>query len=144
MALYNQLASTPSYGDIPAKNYGGSTLSAKTAVIVDTSNVTSVTSAAANDGVGVAVAGAAGVPVVGVLLEDIATLSTGRLRTSGIAVMKCEGTITAGTLLQVSVTASKVGWAKALTAAKAQIGMALSSSTDGEDILVLLQPANNA
>jgi len=142
MAQYNQLASTPSYGDFPVKNYGGSTLSAKLGVILDTSNVISPTGS--NDAIGVAVPGSAGVPVFGVLLEDIAASGTGRARTSGIAVMKCEGTITAGTLVQVSTTASKVGWAKAQTAASAQIGMAVSSSTDGEDILVLIQPAKNA
>ena len=142
MAQYNQFASTPSYGDVPVKNYSGSTIAAALAVIVDATNVVSPTSS--NDAIGIAVPGAAGVPVVGVTLEDVAAGATGRSRTSGIVAVKCEGTIAAGTLVQASVTSSKVGWAKALTSAKAQIGMAVSSSTDGELILVLLQPANNA
>lgn len=143
MAQYNQMGATPNpYTDIPVKNYGGSTLPANTAVIVDTSNVISPTSS--NTFPGVAVPGSAGVPVAGVLVADIAAGASGLLRTGGVALIKCEGSITAGTLVQASTTSGKVGWAKALTSAKAQIGMALSSSTDGELILVLLQPANNA
>lgn len=142
MAQYNQLASSPQGGDISVKNYDSSTLAANLAVIVDTSNVVSPTST--NAAIGVALPGSAGVPVVGVTTADIAAGAMGLVRTSGVALVKCEGTITAGTLVQASVTSSKVGWAKALTSAKAQIGMAVSSSTDGELIAVLLQPANNA
>lgn len=144
MSDYNQIAAIPNpYTDIPVKNYGVSTLNANTAVIVDTSNVVSPTSSS-NTLPGVAVPGSAGVPVAGVLTADIAAGANGLLRTGGAALIKCEGSITAGTLVQASTTSGKVGWAKALTSAKAQIGMALSSSTDGELILVLLQPANNA
>lgn len=142
MAVYEQLSSTPSYGDFPFKNYSGSTISANLAVIIDTSNVVSPTGT--NNAAGIAVPGSAGVPVVGVTVVDIAAGATGLVRTSGIALIKCEGTITAGTMVQVSTTSSKVGWAKAQTSATAQIGMAVTSSTDGELIAVLLQPAKNA
>lgn len=144
MADYNQIASIPNpYTDLPAKNYSGSTIAAALAVIVDTSNVVSPTSSS-NTLPGIAVPGSAGVPIFGVTVTDIAAGANGLIRTGGAAWIKCEGSITAGTLVQASTTSSKVGWAKALTSAKAQIGMALSSSTDGELILVLLQPANNA
>lgn len=136
MAQYNQLASTPAYFDLPVKNYGVSTLSANLAVIIDTSNVVSPTST--NDAIGVAVPGSAGVPVLGVTLADIPAGATGLVRVVGVAAVKCEGSITAGTLVQASTTSSKVGWAKAQTSATAQIGMAVSSSTDGELILVAL------
>lgn len=142
MAQYNQISDVPAYGDFPFKNYGGSTIPANVAVIIDTSNVVSVTGS--NNAIGIALPGSAGVPVVGVTKADIPAGATGIVRTSGIAAIKCEGSVTAGTLLQASVTSNKVGWGKALTAAAAQIGMALTSSTNGELIDVLLQPANNA
>ncbi|MFI0433148.1 MAG: capsid cement protein [Candidatus Nanopelagicales bacterium] len=142
MAVYEQISSTPSLGDFPFKNYGGSTVAANLAVIIDTSNVVSPTGT--NNAAGIALPGSAGVSVVGVTTADIAAGATGIVRTSGIALIKCEGAITAGTMVQASATALKVGWAKAHSAAAAQIGMAITSSTEGELIAVLLQPAKNA
>lgn len=141
MAKNYQIGSTPSLTDFPFKNYGGSAIGANLAVIVDTSNKLG----GSNDGVGVALPASAGVPIVGVTLESIPAGGIGRVRCTGpIVVCKAEGSITAGTMVQASVTSSKVGWVKALTSAKAQVGMALDDAADGEDILVLFVPANNA
>ena len=115
--------------DIPVKNYGGSTLPANTAVIVDTSNVISPTSS--NTFPGVAVPGSAGVPVAGVLVADIAAGASGLLRTGGVALIRMRGQhhrrhARPGVH---HVRQSRLG--QTLTSAKAQIGMA-PSSTDGE------------
>lgn len=149
MAINFQGASAPSYSDFTFKNYNASTdIGANLAVKLDTTNVLDGTDNGtwgAVDTPGVIPVTGDGDIVVGVTMETIKAGGVGRVRTAGIASMSADGAITAGAAVMASSAGGKVGFAKAQTAGKAQIGIALNTtSADSEPVLVLVSLAKNA
>lgn len=141
MALQFQLAKTPLPSDLPFFNYSGTDIPADVAVSIDTVNVLGN---AGVSGIGIVPVAATGNVTIGVTQTVIKAGSSGPVRTCGIAVTTADGAITAGTVVDASAAASKVGFAKAHTAAKAQLGIALSTAADLDPVLVLVCPALNA
>lgn len=140
MALNTQLTSLPGL-DIPVFNYSGSTtIAAGTAVSVDSTNV--ISTSGVNEGIGVIPIAAVGNAVIGVAMESIGPGAYGRVRVAGQVQMTADGAITAGGVVDGSNTSGKT--AKAHAAGKFQVGVALSTAADGEQVLVLLCLANNA
>lgn len=149
MAINFQGAGAPSHSDFTFKNYSASTdIAANVAVKMDTTNVLNGTDNATwgtVDTPGVIPVTGDGQLVVGVTMEIIKAGQTGRVRTAGIAPMLADGAITAGVAVMASSTALKVGFAKAQTAALAQIGYSLNTTAnDSEPVLVLVAIAKNA
>jgi hypothetical protein len=143
MALPFQVASTPLPTDLPFTNYGAGDIPSNVAVIIDAQNVLGL----AGDGVGITLpaAGGPGIPYAfGVTMERIRPGASGRVRTQGEVVCKSDGAVAAGTRVCVSVAQNKAGFVRATAPGEPQLGLALTSSTDGDEVLVLLQPASNA
>lgn len=79
--------------------------------------------------------------VYGVAIENIPNGKQGRVRTVGIAQCRCDSAITFGTAVQ----ASTLGNAKTCAAGKAQLGIALNTTTTtGDKLLVDIARARNA
>ena len=143
--LTQQFANTPGVLKIGVKNKTGATLKAGTAVVLDTNNLIADASAT-TDGIYVAAPsgtdGAAG--VIGVLLADVIDGATGDAvpRSSGaIVAMKADGSITAGAQLMATTDSSAghtPGDAKTLSGGRPQLGLALTTAADLEQVLVLL------
>lgn len=121
-------------GDLPVKNYGGSDIAAGKVVKADTSNP-----ASGSDLPGVAVAtGTTG--VLGIAVETIPAGGTGRVRFLGAYPTTADGSITYGGFVE----GASGGKAKALESGARAFGIALSTASDGEPVLVWMAPANNA
>ena len=145
MALNAQLANTPSGEDYAFKNYTGSDIPANVAVSVDTTAANVISPTNLVDAIGVIPVAASGNPVVGVTMEIIPAGRVGRVRCGGVAPMFADGAITAGTFVDASAAATKVGYAKVHVAAASTLGMALSTATaDGDPVLVLIAQGRNA
>lgn len=144
MAVNFQEASTPLPGDLPFYNYTGTDIGPNLGVIPDPTNIVGT----AGDGLGVTLPPTSATIFlgVGVTMETVkAGGSAGKVRTAGIAVMLAFAAYNPGQVLQLCGTAGSLGFAQAQAGGKAQIGIALSASgANGDQILVLLQPANNA
>jgi hypothetical protein len=138
MALQFQLAQTPSLSDLPFYNYSGADIPSGISVSIDTVNLLGN---AGVPGIGIVLPAASGNPVVGVTQEIIKAGSYGRVRTGGLAQTTASGAITAGTFVDAEIT---TGFAKVHVAAKAQIGMAMTTAANGDPVLVLVAPALNA
>jgi hypothetical protein len=134
MAYYGQIGALPVVGgDIPVKNYGVTTISAKLAVNADTSNTINTAGA-----IGVVVPTTSGsvAACLGTVLSDIPAGKTGLIRISGGAVCKASGSVTVGENVQVDSASGKEGYVKTAGSAAAGFGKALSTAADGEDVLV--------
>lgn len=140
-----QLATTPLPSDLPCYNYGGSDIPANTVVCLDGTNTITNSVSTLATGLGVVLPTTGGNPSVGfgVTMEVIKAGQTGRVRTAGVALVTGDGAITAGTVVDVSVTTA--GRVKAHTAGKYSFALALSTSADGEQLLInVLGAAPNA
>ncbi len=142
-----QFANVPLPSDLAVYNFSSSDIASNLAVMIDATNVVGT----AGDAPGIAVV--SGTPyAVGVTMEiikaagtsGVPTATSGRIRTQGLVWMTANGTITAGGVVDASTTSLKVGWAVAHVTAHPQLGVAWSTAADGEPVLVLLQPSNNA
>ncbi len=127
-------------GDIVVKNNGGSDIAAKLGVLIDTSNLQDQDSP---PGVVLPTASGGVVGSFGITLETIKAGRTGKVRVAGTAVATAHGTVTAGTYLQISDTASHLGQVKTCGSATEQIGQAMNTVTDA-DVEVLICKAKNA
>lgn len=140
MALWNiQLSTAPSLNDFAFKNNTGSDIASGVCVIIDATNALS--SALTDDGISVKLPTADGQLSVGVTMEIIKNGNVGRVRTGGMAVVTASGVVTAGGPVMAE---SATGKGKAAGAAKAQVGIALSTAADADPLLVLVCPAFNA
>lgn len=145
MAMTFQLASSPLPTDEVARNYltAGNDIAAKAVVMIDASNIVGT----AGDDIGVKITttgGSVDFPY-GVALETIVSSgSSARVRTAGRAVCVAHGSITAGDVVMVSATAAHAGQVKTQTPGNPQLGQALTSAADGEDVLVQLCIAKNS
>lgn len=139
-----QLSQVPSYTDFAFKNNTGATLAANIAVAIDATYSTTATALLTS--IGIKEPASTGDPVIGVLMESVADGAVGKVRCLGpIAQMFADGAITAGTYVDGSAASSKKGFAKAHTAAKASIGIALTgAAADGDSLLVMLVGGFNA
>jgi hypothetical protein len=136
MANFNQIADSPvTGGDLPFTNFGVTDIPANLGVLLDPNNDYGIVLPSSGGGV----AGS-----IGVTREIIKAGTTGKVRVYGTSVMKANGTITRGNEVQISDTASKLGWAKAKGAGIAGCGVALISAADTDPVLVLLSHAANA
>lgn len=140
MGLPNvQVPSTPNYSDFPFYNYSTTvTINASEAVSVDGTNHVG----GSNEGVGIIKTAASGNVSIGIAMENIAPLSYGRVRCGGLAQAIADGTIAENGIVDGSATAAR--GVVAHTAGKAQLGIALTGAADGDNVLILLAPANNA
>lgn len=138
MSLQFQFANTPNQSDLPFYNYSGADIPAGISVSIDATNTIGTNP---NYGIGIILPAASGNAVVGVTMEVIKAASYGRVRCGGIAQTTANGAITAGTFVDATIT---TGFAKVHVAAKAQLGLALSTAADGDPVLVLVVPALNA
>ena len=138
-----QLASTPLPSDLPFYNYGVSDIPANTVVILDAANTVN-NAVPGNTALGAKLPATGGNPslALGVTMEILKVGQTGRVRTQGIAIVTCDGAVTAGAAVDASPTVA--GAAKAHVAAKNSLGQALISAADTEQTLVLINPAPNA
>jgi Uncharacterized conserved protein (DUF2190) len=136
MANFNNVAESPVVGgDIPFKNNTLVDIPEGCGVLVDPSNDYGVALPTSGGGV----AGSFGVSV-----EPIPAGKTGRIRFYGTIQMIANGSITRGGEVQISDTASKLGFAKAKGAGIAGIGLALCSASDGDPVLIALSHSFNA
>ncbi len=135
----SQYASIPMPGDIACKNTEASVdLSAGQVVKLDASHLVSGTQSV----FGVILPTANTDYCFGVVMESIPNGKTGRVRTMGVAQVICSAAVTAGAVLMPASSAGKV---LTQTAAKPQIGQALTgTATDADKLLVNLSFALNA
>lgn len=129
-------------GDIPFHNYGGSDIGAGLAVLLDTSNPGGTGDKVPGVVLPTASGGVAG--QIGVTVNAIPAGKTGLVRVYGVAVCTANGTVTIGETVMTSDTTSKLGYVKTQTTAGAQLGVAIGSATDGNQVQVLLHLAKNA
>jgi hypothetical protein len=143
MPVHFQLASTPLPTDLPYTNYRDVEIEAGRAVVIDAQNVLGD----AGDGIGIMMPPAGPQPVpyaFGVTMEKIRARSNGRVRTQGLVVCKADGPIAPGMRVCMSTVAGKVGWVRAKTPGEPQLGLAQTAAVDGDDIILLVNPATNA
>ena len=133
MAHTNQLGNIPCFS-ITVKNNSGSDIAEGVPLSIDAANA--IGTLAFANAIPVVVIAANGNACVGVSQMIIPAGGTGTARVLGAQKMVSDGAITAGGIVDGSATVGK--GAKAHAAGKAQLGMALTTSADGEDVLVLL------
>lgn len=146
MATTNvQMAQFPTVYDIPVLNKTGSDIDAGTVLSIDSSNLmsnalTSVTAVCVKP----SPTGSDPALAFAVALDAIKDGQTGRARgPGGIALVKCDGAVTAGTVVDASATTA--GRVKAHTAAKYSFAYALATGADADFIpALILGPAPNA
>lgn len=134
----NELGSYPVL-DFTFKNATASTIAANLAVLAST--------APTGDTPGCVVLPTASggvVGTIGVTVEAIPAGGVGRVRVYGIIPCTANGTVTFGEHVQVSDTSAKLGWVKTCGAATQQLGKALDTATNGQQVRVLLMMAANA
>lgn len=137
------------FGNTPVvvtmKNYGVTDIPSNLGVLFDTAHVQ--TGGDASPGCVVPTASGGVANTAGVTMEIIPAGGTGRVAFNGVCPMTANGTITAGGYVQVSDTALKLGYALArgaLGATVEQLGQAVSSATDGQQVLIFLSKAATA
>lgn len=138
MGTYNrQYAKTPLQSDLSCINLSVTDIPSDTVVVMDT---TAADLVPLQDGYAVALPATGGNPGIGwgVTQEIIRANGAlaGRLRTQGIAYATCDGAVTIGTIVDVSVTTA--GRVKAHTSGKQSFAMALETGADGDVILLML------
>lgn len=137
MALNTQIASTPAYSDFPFMNFGVTDIPAGTAVAIDAAN----TVGSGQQGIGIVLPTTDGAKVVGVTLDKISAGTSGRVRCpTPLAMCKADGAITANTYVMSSGTSGKLGHVKtyAAGAGVTSLGIALTTATNGDEVLVML------
>ena len=67
-----------------------------------------------------------------------------RVAIMGTAVCTAHGTVTYGQIVMASDTTAHLGHVKTVTAGARQLGLALDTATDGQQVRVALFPAMNA
>lgn len=142
MSLQLQLSSTPSGTDFPAMNKtGAGDIPAGKYVGIDASNA--ISSSADPGAICVKLPASDGDPVVGITMETLVDGGQAtKVRFFGpIAKATASGGITAGNYVMAEGTTGK---AKATTSAKASGGMAMTTASDGDDVLIMLGGAKNA
>ena len=77
---------------------------------------------------------------LGVLVDSVPASGYGRVQTSGIAVMLCDGGCTRGQPAQISDTTGKLGYAKTKGGTAEQIGVFEETALDGDPVRVNLRP----
>lgn len=144
--------------DYQFQNYQAADIAAYSGVIVDAANAISVSNAGGGGPDGIAVklpAAATGAVLVGVTQETLrgttfaattapSSYPSGRVRCAGpITKMIASAAITAGTIVMSDATGN--GTIITQSAAKAQIGVALTTAVNsGDEVVVMLSQANNA
>lgn len=135
-----QLANTPIDSDIACINNSVTDIPAFTVVIVDATNTvtSSLTTLATQIGVSLPATGGNPSVAFGITQEIIKAnaVSSGRVRVAGISQATGDGAITAGTVVDASVTTA--GRVKAHAAGKYSFAQALTTSADTEQLLVLI------
>ncbi len=135
-----QLANTPIDSDIPCINNSVTDIPAFTVVIIDATNTITNSLTTLATLVGVSLPATGGNPSIafGVTQEILKAnaVSPGRVRVAGITQVTGDGTITAGGFVDASPTTA--GRVKAHAAGKNSFAQAVSTSADGEQLLVLL------
>lgn len=122
-------------------NYGGTDIPAGVGVLADTSNPPSGDNAG---GIVIPTASGGVVGTLGVTVENIKAGKTGRVRLQGVSVCTANGSITYGTAVQISDTASHLGEVKTCGAGITQLGVALNEVSAGELVRVFHSVARNA
>jgi len=147
MATTNvQIASFPLEGDLPVYNYSTTTaIAAGQAVMLDVANPVN-NAVPGNYAIGVTLPASGGNPSIclGITVDTIPALGTGRVRPGGVATVQCHGAVTIGTFVEATPTAGKVGRVRTSTAAQPSIGLALTSGIDDDIIPVLVLLNKNA
>lgn len=130
---------------VTMKNYGVTDIPSNLGVLFDLSHVQTGGDNPPGCVLPTATAGVAA--TAGVTQETIKAGGVGRVIFNGTVPMTSDGTITAGGYVQVSDTSLKLGYAKArgaLGVTVEQLGQAITSSTDGQPVLVFLSKAATA
>jgi hypothetical protein len=153
--IVQQLAATLApYPKLTVKNRGASLLKAGTAVVIDANNLIADANALAMEICVAAPSGTDGsAGVLGWLVEDLdydgssaGGQSTAPIIPRGPVVpMKSDGVITAGGQVMITTDNSAghtPGNAKALTGGRPAFGIAITSSADLEDVLVMMFPGS--
>ena len=137
----NELGRTPIL-DLTFQNFGATAIAAGLVVLVDAGHVPSST---AIGGVLLPTNGGGVAGTLGVTIDALAALTgVGRVAIMGTAVCTAHGTVTYGQIVMASDTAAHLGHVKTVTAAARQLGLALDTATDGQQVRVALFPAMNA
>ena len=150
MALNAQIANTPSQTDFPCVNMQAADIPANAVITVDAANAVSGVNYSTTPYIAVKYVAALGATAIGVTNEILKAVASGQNETYAGSVRlvgptawcTATGTITAGgTVMADTATPGNV---IAQTAAKAQLGIALTTAATGEPVFVLLCGANNA
>jgi len=138
-----QLANTPIDSDIACINNSATDIPAFTAVIIDATNTITNSLTTLATQIGVSLPATGGSPKVGFgITQEIIkanAVSAGRVRVAGISQVNGDGTITAGTVVDMSVTTA--GRVKAHGAGLYSFAQALTTAADTEQLLVLIYGA---
>jgi len=144
--------------DYQFQNYQAADIAAYSGVIIDSTNAISISNVGGSGPDGIAVklpAAAVGQTLIGVTQETLrgttfaatttpSSYPSGRVRCAGpITKMICSAAITAGNPVMSDATGN--GTVIAQTAGHAQIGIALTTTVNsGDEVVVMLAQANNA
>lgn len=147
MALTNvQVAEQPDITSIAVYNASTTTaIAANKCVIVDASNI--MDNALAKNQLAVTLPTDTSNPsiIIGVTRTIIPALGSGRMLPTGpVTLATCKGAVTAGTVVDNSVSAGFTGDVATHTPGKHQLGIALATGADTDLIPVLLSTATNA
>jgi len=147
MALTNvQVAEQPDLTSIAVYNTSTTTdIAAYQCVIVDASNI--MDNALAKNELAVTLPTDTTNPsvIIGVTRTIIPALGSGRMIPCGpVTLAKCKGAVTAGTVVDNSVSAGYTGCIATHTGGKNQLGIALATGADTDLIPVLLSTAADA
>lgn len=142
-----QWAQTPLPSDLAFYNLQSANIGPNLAVTLDTTNL--IEGSGGNDGPAITLPTATQFPIpLGVTMETIyspnapaapqAGASAGRVRTQGIAWVTSHGSVTAGTAVQMSSTASHLGQAETQSGSNPVLGVALNTTVDGDPLLIMV------
>ena len=127
--------------DLTFKNYGVTDIAAGVGVLADTAHLGDESNA---PGIVVPTASGGIVGTLGVTVTPIPAGGTGRVRLAGVSTCIADGTVTFGTAVQISDTASHLGQVKTCGAGLVQLGIAVTGATDGLPVNILHSIARNA
>lgn len=127
--------------DLTFKNFGVTDIAAGLGVLADAGHVPA---GDAPGGVLLPTNGGGVAGTIGVTVELIKAGATGRVRVLGVYPCTAAGTVTYGGIVQIQDVTAHLGQVKTCIAATRQLGMALDTATDGQQVRVLIIPAANA
>lgn len=121
-------------GDLPFHNYGASDIGAGLGVLADTSNPGTASLA---PGIVLPSIGGGVAKTIGVTVNTIPAGKGGLVRVYGVSVCTASGTVTYGETVQLDDTSGKLGWVKTHLTDQAQLGVAMGTAANSEQVRVM-------